>query len=138
MKHPMIAVVLLALPVLTTGSQAQDVTAEQCQPLSEQNRAQCCNAPNWRDIVLPEFQGMCSNDNTSTQQQSTDDAVGSVTSPDDDGNGLPGTPDGGGTDSGGGTGSAQGNPGNSNAVGNAGEKGMDNESPSSGTEGNSN
>ena len=133
MTKSMIFLALLSVPFLTTGSSAQTaLTADQCRPLTAENTAECCSAPNWRDIILPGSQATCGQSGEGAiQQQTGEDAVGSVTTPGDGEGGT--TPDGGGT-----AGDTGGNPGNSQGVGQAGEKGMDGESPSTGTKGNSN
>jgi hypothetical protein len=132
MKLPALALAVLVLPLFGGGLQAQTMLPEACQPLTDANRDACCSALNWRAIILPEAQGSCDRgDDQNVQQQPVDDAVGSVTTPSDtDGDTTGGTPS---TDT-----TAGGNPGNDEGVGNAGEKGMNDESPSTGTEGNSN
>ena len=129
MKIMMITLAMLSIPALTGVSYAQtNLTVDSCQPLTAENKKACCNASNWRDIILPEAQASCTpGSEKNTQQQLNDDTVGSVTTPAETGSvSQPAT------------GSADGNPGNSDTVGQSGEKGMNNESPSTGTKGNSN
>jgi hypothetical protein len=48
------------LVILSTDAPAaQRLTAYMCQPLNFENRQRCCQAPNWRDIVLPWQQYQC-------------------------------------------------------------------------------
>ena len=137
MKFLMLAVSLLALPALTAGADAAGLMANDCRPLDQNNRSACCSAPNWRELILPEAQASCSTsqDNVAPAPAAEDmtgsvtPAPGTVTPPESGGSVTP--PDSGGT-------VTDGNPGNTSPVGNSGEKGMDNESPASGTQGNSN
>lgn len=79
----MILLAMVFVPALTGMSFAQTtLTVESCQPLTAENSAACCSAPNWRDITLPEAQAFCARStDQNTQQQLDDDAVGSVTTP---------------------------------------------------------
>ena len=138
MKLHVIAFAALTLPVFTGASQSQTLTADSCQPLTDQNRAACCSAPNWRDIILPESHATCEESGQNLQQPA-DGAVGSTTPSADDTVGSTTPPAGSteGPDTGDST-TAEGNPGNTAPTGQAGEKDMNNESPSTGTKGTSN
>ena len=121
---------LVSLPLSASVNAAEAVTAATCQPLTATNMEACCAAKEWREIVLPGDVRFCPPLNSSdTDSGRVGAALASnpgsdpATDPAID----PGT-----------TGTIDGNPGNDKAVGGAGEKGMDTESPSTGTEGNSN
>jgi hypothetical protein len=138
MKLFMIALSTFGIVTTLSSAQAQELSADACRPLTDSNRTQCCSASNWKDVVLPNEQVSCaqSNKQGDKNQQTPGDTTGSITSPSttDDGGGTT-TPGGGGEPA---AQSGGANPGNDNDVGGAGEKGMNTESPSSGTRGNSN
>lgn len=131
MKIVLVLLSMMTVPALSIAAQAHaPLAAERCQPLTSENAAACCSASNWRDIILPESQMSCASANgSSTQTEADVDAVGSVTRPSDAGDTTP---------PGGPSGNTAANPGNADSVGQSGEKGMDGESPSTGTKGNSN
>lgn len=129
MKPNLILLSLLLIPAAASLSFAQTaLTADSCRTLTAENTAACCNAPNWRDIVSSDAQASCASDNEQKVQQPSDnETVGSVTSPAEAGGTT--TPA---------AAATGGNPGNSSPVGESGEKGMNSESPSTGTKGSSN
>ena len=128
----LVAAMLCATPIVSltfsaSGNAAEAVTAATCQPLTATNMEACCAAKEWREIILPGDVRFCPPLNPSDTDSgrlgaalASNPGTDPVTDPAID----PGT-----------TGS---NPGNDSAVGGAGEKGMDSESPSTGTKGNSN
>ena len=116
------AAALASTPVFA----AESMSSATCQPLSSANLEGCCAATEWREIILPSEYRYCpplnSSDNVSGR---TGEAIAG------NGNEVPGTDPVN-------TGSIGGNPGNAKGVGGAGEMGKDNESPSTGTQGDSN
>lgn len=147
MKLYLILLAGVAAPLFPGAVQAQvPLSAFRCQPLTEWNMRECCNAPNWREIIAPESQGICTR-GVDRSFDEDDDAVGSITPPDDNDDGNDNTPPGDDDDDNGNgngppTQSGLGNPGNHKDVGKAGEKNMANEgvAPSHsdyGTKGNS-
>ena len=114
------------------------VSVNACQPLTSANLDECCIDPNWRELIWPDDVRFCpplsANDVGSGRLgESVADNSGG------DGGNVPGTvfdpvvdtdPVI--------TGSIGGNPGNQMDVGGAGEKDMDNESPTTGDQGNGN
>jgi hypothetical protein len=132
--HLVLLVGVASLYTVTAHAQVP-LAVSDCQPLTRMNQFECCNAPNWREIILPGSQGICDRDQFNRE---ADDAVGSITPADDDDN-VTNPPDGNGPP----TQSGLGNPGNNKDVGNAGEKNMANEGVAAGdsaygTKGNSN
>jgi hypothetical protein len=115
----LLSLVLAATPGLiilsTDAPAAQRLTAYMCQPLNVENRQRCCQATNWRDIVLLWQQHQC--------ERSRERRGQSIGALDNRGNpGGPGNPGNNNNDN-----TRLGNPGNSKSVGRAGEhesKGM--------------
>jgi hypothetical protein len=112
------AAALASTPVFAAASK----TTAKCQPLSSANIEACCGAAGWRDIILPGEYRYCPPLNSSDNDSGRigDDIAG---------NEVLDNPD---------TTGSIGNPGNIKDVGAAGEKGKDNENPSTGTRGDSN
>lgn len=139
--HPLLLAGLTSL--LSGVAEAQGpMSVFECRPLTRLNQFECCNAPNWRDIILPGSQARCGRGSGDLEQ---DDAVGSITPRDTaPPSGPPnGDPPGGDPPGGGPSASGPGNPGNHKDVGKAGEKSMADEGvpddhPVYGTRGNSN
>ena len=118
----------LAAPVATaTPTFAATLTPETCQPISGENRDDCCAAENWRELLLPGDIRFCPplNKDDKNSGRMGEDVVNTDTNTDTDPE-ITGSIGGG-------------NPGNLNAVGGAGEKpgNMDDASPE-GSKGNSN
>ena len=109
---------------------AESMTSATCQPLSSANLEGCCAATDWRDIIIPGEYRYCPALNSSDKDSGR---MGEAMAGNGTGNGNE-TP---GTDPVN-TGSIGGNPGNTKGVGGAGEMGKDNESPSTGDQGDSN
>ena len=130
MKRTLIISALLGAAALASPSVfgAESMTSATCQPLSSANLEGCCAATGWRDIILPTEYRYCpplsASDNDSGR-------MGEVIAGNGTGNEVPGTDPVT-------TGSIGGNPGNTKGVGGAGEMGKDNESPSTGDQGDSN
>ncbi|HUQ34914.1 MAG TPA: hypothetical protein VM144_00905 [Aestuariivirga sp.] len=134
MKRTLIISALLGAAALvsTPVFAAESMTTATCQPLSSANLEGCCAATDWRDIILPGEYRYCPALSSSDKDSGR---MGEAMA--GNGNEVPGTdpvttgsidtPD-----------SVGGNPGNTKDVGGAGEKGKDNENPSTGTQGDSN
>lgn len=128
MKPNLFLMALLLIPAATSMSLAQTaLTGANCQTLTAENMTACCNAPNWRDIIPGDIQASCPSGSLQKSQQPSEGIVGSGTSPDDTGSVTPSPAEATGN-----------NPGNASQVGGSGEKGMNSESPSTGTKGSSN
>lgn len=132
MKRTLIISALLGAAALvsTPVFAAESKTSATCQPLSSANLEACCAATEWRDIILPGEYRYCPPLNSSDKDSGR---TGAAIAGNGTGNGteVPGTDPVN-------TGSISGNPGNAKGVGGAGEMGKDNESPSTGTQGDSN
>jgi hypothetical protein len=104
--------VALAAPVavvVPAPSANAALTASFCQPLSADNREECCAAQNWRELILPTDRRYC-------PPLSRFDTSGRL------GTDIPDNPGGGGGTNPGGDNGIAGNPGNDKPVGNSGEK----------------
>jgi hypothetical protein len=135
---------ICASPLVLLSATASDterrVTVDYCQPLTTANLEECCVDPRWRELIWPDHVRFC-------PPLSADDGdsgrLGESVADSGDGGNVPGTdvdPDPGVVIDPETTGSIVGpnNPGNQLPVGGAGEKGMDNESPKTGDQGNKN
>ena len=125
------------LGLMSSGAAAQRLSPYMCQPLAADNRSQCCNASNWRDIILPSDIGLCSRSRGENRPETAAASAAQASPQPGSGEGEdPGTDEGGEPP----VSVASGNPGNGKLVGHAGEKDMDDEAPSTpeGTRGASN
>lgn len=148
MKRTLLLSTLLGAAAMayTPAFAAESVTSATCQPLSSANLEGCCAATDWRDIIETGEYRYCPPLNSSDKDSGrmgevmagngnavpgTDPVTtGSIDPPDTvDGNTGSDPVD---------TGSTGGNPGNTKDVGGAGEMGKDNESPTTGDQGDSN
>jgi hypothetical protein len=143
MKILAFAAALLAstsiIPVASSSAN-EALSAEACQPLTKSNLEACCSAENWRDLILRNDTAFCpplsakdDSGRLGEKLANAPDVDASVPDgvdvPDDVDIDDPDQPV---------TTGGIGNPGNGEQVGQAGEKGMNNENPSTGTRGKSN
>jgi hypothetical protein len=104
------------------------MTIAACQPLTRSNMEACCASEEWRNIILPGDVRLCPPLNADDKDSGRLGQGIADTGPDAvPGDDTPTT-----------TGSIAGNPGNAMGVGGAGEKDKDNETPTTGTQGDSN
>jgi hypothetical protein len=125
MKYlPLVAAALCitAVAPATPSFSQSALTPQACQPLTSSNLDECCAAENWRELILPGEIAACPPLNADDRESGRLGRDLADTSPEN-----PTT-----------TGSIGANPGNADPVGGAGEKGMDTETPSTGTKGTSN
>ena len=105
---------------------AEGMMAAACQPLTRSNMEACCSDNEWRNIILPNDVRFCPPMNANDKDSGR---IGESLVDNENSGEVPG-----GDDT---TGSIAGNPGNAMGVGGAGEKDKDNESPTTGTQGDS-
>ena len=130
MKYTLIVSALIGASALASSPvfATESMTSATCQPLTGANYKNCCAANEWREVILPGEYRYCPPLNTSDKDSGR---MGEVIVGNGTGNEVPGTDPVI-------TGTIGDNPGNIKGVGGAGEKGMDNESPSTGNQGNGN
>jgi hypothetical protein len=134
----LLGAMICAAPVVlfsaTASGTENRLTVDACQPLTSANLEECCADENWQELIWPDDVRFCpplaANDSVSGRRGE----LIADNSPGDGGN----VPDTGGDPDPVVTGSTDGNPGNQMDVGGAGEKDMDNETPKTGDQGNSN